>query len=56
MKYDKEGITVPKKVSNKTKSCRNDNDIVGQWISQACQEVDNKVEPNGYKDCSMLLR
>ena len=34
-------------VSNKTKSYRNDNDIVGQWISQACQHADNKVEPNG---------
>ena len=47
MKYDKEGIVIPKQVNNKTKSYRNDNDIVGQWIEQTCEIVDNRVLTNG---------
>ena len=47
MKYDKEGIKIPKQVNNKTKSYRNDNDIVGQWIEQTCEIVDNRVLTNG---------
>ena len=47
MKYDKEGITVPKQVNNKTKSYRNENDIVGQWIEQCCDISDNIPQPNG---------
>jgi P4 family phage/plasmid primase-like protien len=47
MKYDKKGITVPPRVNNKTKSYRNENDIVGQWISQSCDVVDNDKQNNG---------
>ena len=47
MKYDKEGITIPPQVNNKTKSYRNENDIVGQWIEQACKIVDNNKLANG---------
>ena len=45
--YDKEGIKVPSEVSDKTKAYRNDNDIVGQWIDQACEEGDNVQLKNG---------
>ena len=41
MKYDKEGIIIPKQVKNKIKSYRNKNDIVGQWIEQCCEISDN---------------
>jgi len=47
MQYDKEGITVPKQVNNKTKSYRNENDIVGQWINQCCEIGDNVPQANG---------
>jgi P4 family phage/plasmid primase-like protien len=47
MKYDKEGITVPKMVHNKTKSYKNENDIVGQWIDQMCEITDNIPQKNG---------
>ena len=47
MKYDKEGITIPPQVNSKTKSYRNENDIVGQWIDQGCEIVDNNVLDNG---------
>jgi P4 family phage/plasmid primase-like protien len=47
MKYDKEGIKVPPQVNNKTKSYRNDNDIVGQWIGQVCEVSDSIQQPNG---------
>ena len=51
MKYDKEGIKVPKQVNNKTKSYRNENDIVGQWIEQVCEIVDNIKNDNG-QECA----
>ena len=47
MKYDKEGITIPPQVNSKTKSYRNENDIVGQWIDQGCEIVGNNVLDNG---------
>ena len=47
MKYDKEGITIPPQVNSKTKSYRNENDILGQWIDQSCEIVDNNVLDNG---------
>jgi len=47
MKYDKKGITIPKQVNNKTKSYRNENDVVGQWIGQACEESENIPQNNG---------
>ena len=47
MKYDKEGITIPPQVNNKTKSYRNENDIVGQWIEQACEITDSISQSNG---------
>lgn len=43
MKYDVDGITVPPQVNSKTKSYRNENDNVGRWISEACEEVPNEV-------------
>jgi putative DNA primase/helicase len=47
MKYDTEGITIPKQVNNKTKAYRNENDIVGQWIDQCCQPADNIPDKDG---------
>ena len=43
MKYDVDGITVPPQVNSKTKSYRNENDNVGRWISEACEEAPNEV-------------
>jgi len=39
--YDKEGIVIPKEVKNKTKSFRNENDVVGMWIDQCCDISEN---------------
>ena len=39
--YDKHGIIIPEEVKNKTKSFRNDNDVVGMWIDQCCETADN---------------
>ena len=50
MKYDKEGIIVPPEVNNKTKSYRNQNDIVGQWIQQCCEIAPNLVKDNGLEE------
>ena len=47
MKYDKEGIKIPDEVNGKTKAYRNENDTVGQWIEQECEECENKMYPNG---------
>ena len=47
LKYDKEGIIIPPQVNNKTKSYRNENDIVGQWIDQMCELCDNIPQSNG---------
>jgi len=56
MKYDKDGITIPKQVNNKTKSYRNENDTVGQWIEQSCEVCDNipynglELAPTSFED------
>jgi P4 family phage/plasmid primase-like protien len=50
MKYDKEGITIPKQVNNKTKSYRNENDVMGQWIDQSCEIGDNIKAINGLEE------
>ncbi len=47
MQYDKEGIVIPPEVNNKTKSYRNQNDVVGQWIQQCCEIAPNEVSDNG---------
>lgn len=39
--YDKNGIVIPKAVLDKTNQYRNSNDIVGQWISDCCEEIEN---------------
>jgi len=39
--YDKNGVTIPKAVLDKTNQYRNSNDIVGQWISDCCEEIEN---------------
>jgi P4 family phage/plasmid primase-like protien len=43
MKYDVDGITVPPQVNSKTKSYRNENDNVGRWINEACEESSNEI-------------
>ena len=40
IKYDKESIQIPKKVMAATKSYRNENNIIGQFID-ACDVIDN---------------
>ena len=39
--YYKEGIHVPKVVKDRTRQYRNDNDIIGQFITDCCREADN---------------
>ena len=39
--YYRDGIKVPKAVKDRTRQYRNDNDIIGQFISDCCREVDN---------------
>ena len=39
--YDKYGIIIPEEVKNKTKSFRNENDVVGMWIDQCCEIAEN---------------
>lgn len=39
--YDKHGIVIPEEVKNKTKSFRNENDVVGMWIDQCCEIAEN---------------
>ena len=42
--YDTKGIVVPDEVLDKTSEYRNENDIIGQWITDNCVECDNIVE------------
>jgi len=43
MKYDVDGIRVPPQVNSKTKSYRNENDNVGRWINESCEETPNTI-------------
>jgi len=45
--YDKEGIEVPDEVNAKTNSYRNESDIVGQWITEQCETIDNEIAADG---------
>jgi P4 family phage/plasmid primase-like protien len=48
--YDKHGINIPKSVSEKTNEYRNENDLVGQWITEQCEEDDNQVGTDGVSE------
>ena len=45
--YDKNGIFIPDSVKETTSDYRNENDVVGQWISSQCQEADNVIAADG---------
>jgi P4 family phage/plasmid primase-like protien len=45
--YDQNGIDIPDEVKAKTNEYRNNNDLVGQWIDQNCEEEDNQVSTDG---------
>ena len=45
--YDKYGIDIPKEVKTKTSEYRCNNDLVGQWIDQKCEIVDNELSTDG---------
>jgi len=45
--YNTEGIHIPDEVKEKTNDYRNENDIVGQWISASCDEAPNLVSTDG---------
>ena len=45
--YDTDGISIPDKVKDKTNEYRNDNDIIGQWISENTIEGNNIIAANG---------
>ena len=44
--YDTNGIDIPEAVRAQTKSYRNDNDVVGQWIDQCCEIADYVIGSN----------
>ena len=39
--YNEHGIVIPESVSEKTNEYRNENDLIGQWITEQCEEDDN---------------
>ena len=45
--YDSEGITIPSMVKDKTDEYRNENNIVGQWIREQCEEAQNVKDTDG---------
>ena len=45
--YDVEGIHIPDAVKDKTSSYRNENDIIGQWIQDQCEEVEHELSADG---------
>lgn len=45
--YDSEGITIPSMVKDKTNEYRNENNIIGQWIRDQCEEADNITDTDG---------
>lgn len=48
--YNIEGITIPKEVGAKTNDYRNNNDIVGQWITDQCEQADNELSADGVSE------
>ena len=48
--YDKEGIDVPDEVGAKTNSYRNENDIIGQWITEQCEIAENEISADGVSE------
>ena len=45
--YDENGIEIPDEVKAKTNEYRNNNDLVGQWIDQNCEEAENEISSDG---------
>ena len=45
--YDTNGIDIPDEVKAKTNEYRSNNDLVGQWIEQNCEEADNEGSTDG---------
>ena len=45
--YDKNGIDIPDEVKAKTNEYRNNNDLVGQWIDNNCEEAENIISQDG---------
>ena len=45
--YDMEGISIPDSVKDKTSAYRNENDIIGQWISAQCEPADHELCADG---------
>ena len=45
--YDVEGISIPDSVKDKTSAYRNENDIIGQWISAQCEPADHELCADG---------
>tara|TARA_Y100001970_G_C14232159_1_gene859325 strand:+ start:1 stop:984 length:984 start_codon:yes stop_codon:yes gene_type:complete len=45
--YDQYGIDIPDEVKAKTREYRGNNDLVGQWIDQNCEESDNILATDG---------
>ena len=45
--YDKNGIEIPDEVKAKTNEYRNNNDLIGQWIDNNCEECENIISQDG---------
>ena len=45
--YDENSIEIPDEIKAKTSEYRGDNDIIGQWISQECEPIDNISAADG---------
>jgi len=45
--YDTHGIKVPHQVKDRTDEYRNENDVVGQWITDLCESADNIIATDG---------
>ena len=45
--YDQNGIDIPDEVKAKTREYRGNNDLVGQWIDQNCEEAENILATDG---------
>jgi len=56
--YEENGIVIPDEIKAKTNEYRSDNNIIGQWIDQKCETMDNvyasddvtKVAPTEFKE------
>ena len=48
--YDKHNIVLPDSVKDRTNEYRNENDIVGQWVSERCAEAPNEPVADGVSE------